>query len=98
VRGKAVAVAVVNNFFWNTVMTFIFPLEIDLIGNAATFFIYAAILAVGIYFIYLRVPETKGLSLEEIEEFFIRGSKMKMSIPLSSEKEPGDDVKLSPQL
>jgi hypothetical protein len=23
---------------------------------------------------------------------------MKMSIPLSSEKEPGDDVKLSPQL
>ena len=32
VRGKAVSLAVVTNFFWNTVMTFFFPVELDFIG------------------------------------------------------------------
>ena len=72
VRGKAVSIAVVTNFFWNTVVSFLFPIEFDLIGSSATFFLFAFILAWGIYFIFLKVPETKGLSLEEIEEFFLR--------------------------
>lgn len=76
VRGKAVSLAVVTNFFWNTVMTFFFPVELDTIGTAATFYIYAAILVGGIYFIFHRVPETKGLSLEEIESFFLRSAKL----------------------
>lgn len=76
VRGKAVSIAVVTNFFWNTVMTFFFPVEIEIIGSSATFYIYALILVGGIYFIFYRVPETKGLSLEEIEDFFLRSSKL----------------------
>jgi sugar porter (SP) family MFS transporter len=76
VRGKAVSIAVVSNFFWNTVMTFAFAVELDYIGAAATFYLYAVILAFGIYFIYKRVPETKGLSLEEIEQYFIRTSRL----------------------
>jgi sugar porter (SP) family MFS transporter len=76
VRGKAVSIAVVTNFFWNTIMTFFFPVELETIGTAATFYVYGVILAFGIYFIYLKVPETKGLSLEEIEDFFLRSSKV----------------------
>ena len=72
VRGKAVSIAVVTNFFWNTVVSFLFPIEFDLIGSSATFFLFAFVLAWGIYFIFLKVPETKGLTLEEIEEFFLR--------------------------
>lgn len=78
VRGKAVSLAVVTNFFWNTVMTFFFPVELSYIGSAPTFFLYAMILVGAIYFIYKRVPETKGLSLEEIEEFFLRSSQVKV--------------------
>ena len=78
VRGKAVSIAVVTNFFWNTVMTFLFPIELDYIGSAPTFFLYAMILLGGIYFIHKRIPETKGLSLEEIEEFFLRSSQVKV--------------------
>jgi sugar porter (SP) family MFS transporter len=88
VRGKAVSIAVVSNFFWNTVMTFAFAVEIDYFGTAATFYLYALILVFGIYFIYKRVPETKGLSLEEIEEYFIRtsrlGVKSSTSMPIES--------------
>jgi MFS family permease len=78
VRGKAVSIAVVTNFFWNTVMTFFFPVELSIIGSASTFYLYAMILVSGIYFINKRVPETKGLSLEEIEEFFMRSSQVKV--------------------
>ena len=75
VRGKAVSIAVVTNFFWNTVVTFLFPVELEYIGSAPTFYVYAGVLIAGIYFIYKRVPETKGMSLEEIEDFFVHSSK-----------------------
>ena len=55
-------------------MTFIFPIELELIGASATFFIYALVLGVGICFIFYKVPETKGLSLEQIEQYFVRAS------------------------
>jgi len=85
VRGKAVSIAVVTNFFWNTLMSFFFPVEIDLIGTAATFYLYAVVLAWGIYFIFLKVPETKGLTLEEIEEFFLRSSKLQIAADLATQ-------------
>jgi len=74
VRGKAVSIAVVTNFFFNAVMAFVFPVELSEIGAAATFFIYGIILAIGIYFIYRYVPETKGFTLEQIEDYFLRQS------------------------
>ena len=78
VRGKAVSIAVVTNFFWNTLMTFFFPIELQFIGSASTFYLYAIILVSGIYFIHKKVPETKGMSLEEIEDFFMRTSQIKV--------------------
>ena len=99
VRGKAVSLAVVTNFFWNTVMTFFFAVEIDYIGTAATFYIYAVVLIGAIYFIYHRVPETKGLSLEQIEEFFLRSSKVAGNdglTDLSVGEKSSADFKLSP--
>ena len=71
-RGKAVSMAVVTNFFFNAIMTLLFALELELIGASLTFFIYGIILAGGMYFMYYRVPETKGLTLEEIEALFLK--------------------------
>jgi MFS family permease len=102
VRGKAVSLAVVTNFFWNTVMTFFFAVELEVIGAAATFYIYAIILVGAVYFIYHRVPETKGLTLEEIEEFFLRSSRVGGSgLDSSASSQIGssvekNDYKLSP--
>jgi MFS family permease len=98
VRGKAVSIAVVTNFFWNTVMTLIFASEIDLIGSSATFAIYGVILIGAIYFIFTRVPETKGLSLEEIEQFFLRSSKVTIHSADPLTEKNSDDFKLSPAI
>mmetsp|Transcript_10113 Transcript_10113/g.13238 ORF Transcript_10113/g.13238 Transcript_10113/m.13238 type:complete len:206 (+) Transcript_10113:1101-1718(+) len=69
-RGKAISIAVVINFFTMTLMTFEFPIEIEYLGTSITFLIFAAIDAYALYFIFKNVPETKGLSLEQIEQFF----------------------------
>ena len=77
-------------------MTFFFPVELEFIGSSATFYLYACILTWGIYFIYYRVPETKGLSLEQIEEFFLRSSLVNSGGSLK--KDMREEVKLVPEL
>eukprot|EP00904_Undaria_pinnatifida_P002460 jgi/Undpi1/12214/HiC_scaffold_5.g01890.m1 len=72
VRGKAISVAVVANFTWNLVVTLVFPTELDIIGSSLTFGVFALIDAYALYFIRKKVPETKGLSLEQIEALFMR--------------------------
>jgi hypothetical protein len=37
------------------------------LGTAGVFWTYAAVCLVGLTFLYFRLPETKGKSLEEIE-------------------------------
>merc|ERR1712224_852985 len=70
VRGQAVSVAVLSNFFWNLVVSFVIPTELAQLGNVPTFGIFAALTALSLLFVYRHVPETKGLSLEEIEALF----------------------------
>lgn len=70
VRGKAVSLAVITNFFWNGVISLIFPTEVALIGPSATFAVYGVILIIAIIFIQRFVPETKGLTLEDITRLF----------------------------
>jgi MFS transporter, SP family, arabinose:H+ symporter len=38
------------------------------LGAAGTFWVYAAICAAGLVYIFLRVPETKNKTLEQIEQ------------------------------
>lgn len=71
VRGKAVSMAVVMNFFWNTVMTLLFPVELEYLGSSLTFFIYLIIICFALYFVNRNVPETKGMTLEQIEAYFV---------------------------
>ncbi len=49
------------------ILTLTFPVLKKGLGRAATFWIYAAICAAGFVFVLLRLPETKGKTLEEIE-------------------------------
>lgn len=69
-RIRAVAISFVG--FVNSGVSFlvqlIFPWELANLGNAVTFFIYGLFAVIGLLIIARLLPETKGKSLEEIEQ------------------------------
>ena len=67
IRGPAVSIAVSALWIACFVLTYTFPVLNQRLQTAGTFWLYSAICLVGLVFIVLRVPETKGKTLEQIE-------------------------------
>lgn len=67
VRGRAESAASVVNWATNFAVSFTFLSLVSLVGRSGTFWIYAGIGVVTLWFILTRVPETKGRSLEDIQ-------------------------------
>ncbi|HEV2493559.1 MAG TPA: sugar porter family MFS transporter [Terriglobia bacterium] len=72
IRGGAMSLAVMSLWIACFVLTYTFPLLNSSLGPAMTFWIYAAVCALGFLFINFRLPETKGKTLEEIERYWGR--------------------------
>ncbi|NXI60900.1 GTR10 protein, partial [Chloroceryle aenea] len=72
IRGRAFAFC--NSFNWaaNLLISLSFLDLIDAIGFSWVFLVYGLMGAMAVIFIYLFVPETKGQSLEEIDQQFSR--------------------------
>ncbi len=67
VRGRAVAAATAVNWFSAWLVSEFFLTLIDTIGTSGTFWLFAAFSAVAFVWVWRKVPETKGRSLEEIQ-------------------------------
>lgn len=67
IRGAAISVAVSALWIACFILTFAFPILKGSIGMAKTFWLYAAVCFAGFVFVWLKVPETKGKTLEQIE-------------------------------
>jgi SP family sugar porter-like MFS transporter len=67
IRGAAMAVATVSLWLASFILAYTFPLLNNLLGASGTFWLYGVICVGGFIFIYRKLPETKGKSLEEIE-------------------------------
>lgn len=70
IRGAAMSVAITALWIASFILTYTFPLFNRAVGAAKTFWIYAAICVAGFLFIKARLPETKGKTLEQIEELW----------------------------
>ncbi|MBM3505440.1 MAG: sugar porter family MFS transporter [Alphaproteobacteria bacterium] len=73
VRGMAMAFVMVANWVSQITIALTFPSLVAYLGPAVTFSIYAVIGVAGFLFCYFNVPETKGLTLEQIEEHWRAG-------------------------
>ncbi|MFB6340830.1 sugar porter family MFS transporter [Saccharicrinis sp. FJH62] len=67
IRGAAMSVATVSLWLASFLLTYTFPLLNKAFNASGTFWVYGLICVAGLIFIYKRLPETKGKSLEEIE-------------------------------
>jgi SP family sugar porter-like MFS transporter len=70
IRGTAMSVATTSLWVASFILTFTFPLLNNALGAAGTFWVYALICLGGFIFVFKKLPETKGKTLEEIEDFF----------------------------
>ena len=67
-RGLGIGVAVFFGWTTNGVLALYFPTLVDGIGITGVFFMFAAIGAIALVFVITQVPETRGRSLESLEE------------------------------
>ena len=72
IRGAAMALATFALWIACFVLTYTFPLLNAGLGAAGTFWVYAGICLMGFVFITLKLPETKGKSLEDIEKELVK--------------------------
>ncbi len=71
IRGAAMSVSVFALWSACFLLTYTFPLLNEGLGTAGTFWIYAAICAGGLLFTIRSLPETKGRTLEELEQALV---------------------------
>lgn len=76
IRGLAMSIAVLSLWAACTALTLTFPILNRTLGPHGTFWLYSAICVVGFLVIALALPETKGKSLEQIEQELLGGSQV----------------------
>lgn len=68
IRGAAMSVAVTALWIACFILTYTFPILNAKLGPSGTFWLYAVICVAGFIYIFVKLPETKGKSLEQIEK------------------------------
>ncbi|MGC8624205.1 MAG: sugar porter family MFS transporter [Phycisphaerae bacterium] len=70
IRGTAISIAVSALWIADFLLTQTFPSLKAAVGNAGAFWLYALICVAGFIFVFTAISETKGKSLEQVEEEF----------------------------
>jgi sugar porter (SP) family MFS transporter len=68
IRGAASSVAIVSLWIAYFILVFTFPILAKYLGTYGPFYLYAVICFAGFLFVRKKVKETKGKTLEELEE------------------------------
>ncbi len=74
VRGSAMGLATLILWFADFVVTLTFPVISDRFHPATAFWLYAAMCAFDLAFMWFFLPETKGRTLEEIERGWLKSA------------------------
>lgn len=75
VRGLCIAICALTFWICDIIVTYTLPVMLNSLGLAGVFGIYAVACFIAWVFVFLKVPETKGMPLEVIIEFFSVGAK-----------------------
>lgn len=71
IRGRAMSLATLSLFLGSTFVTQTYPVLRESIGIGNVFIAYALFMLPAAYFVTKLVPETKGKSLEQIEQYWM---------------------------
>ncbi|KAK7746031.1 hypothetical protein SLS53_002753 [Cytospora paraplurivora] len=71
IRSRGVALSTASNWLWNTIIAVITPYMVNTDeGNlkSSVFFVWGSLCACAFVYSYFLIPETKGLSLEQVDQ------------------------------
>jgi MFS family permease len=71
-RGVAISFVGLINSAVSFGVQLLFPWELQTLGNAVTFLIYGLFALVGLVVVMRILPETKGRTLEQLEQMLIK--------------------------
>jgi MFS transporter, SP family, arabinose:H+ symporter len=71
-RSKAMSVSIVSLWMANFLLILVFPLMLNRLGGAASFLFFDVMCVILLLFIIIKLPETKGKSLEELEKILLK--------------------------
>ena len=71
IRALAISFVGLANIAVSFLVQLLFPWELATLGSAGTFLLFGIFAVIGFVFIWFKVPETKGKSLEELEEMLV---------------------------
>ncbi|KAL2332570.1 hypothetical protein Fmac_020151 [Flemingia macrophylla] len=75
VRGLCIAICALTFWIGDIIVTYTLPVLLNSVGLGGVFGMYAVVCIIAWVFVFLKVPETKGMPLEVIIEFFSVGTK-----------------------
>lgn len=75
VRGLCIAICALTFWICDIIVTYSLPVLLTSVGLSGVFGVYAVVCVISWIFVFLKVPETKGMPLEVITEFFAVGAK-----------------------
>lgn len=88
IRASAVGLCVLFNWLFNMIVALVFPSLLHAWGAGINFLFFAGTTLLAFLFVQRLLPETKGRSLEEIEQDLLRGRparpEAERSVPVSS--------------
>jgi sugar porter (SP) family MFS transporter len=106
IRSRGVGLATASNWLWNCIIAVITPYMVgEDKGNlgAKVFFIWGSLCAICFVYAYFLVPETKGLTLEQVDRMFEestprKSGKWKPTTTFASEMGVNDKGELNPDV
>ncbi|KAF2324809.1 hypothetical protein GH714_017229 [Hevea brasiliensis] len=75
VRGLCIAICALVYWIGDIIVTYTLPVMLTSVGLKGIFIVFAVMCAISWVFVFLKVPETKGMPLEVITEFFAVGAR-----------------------
>ncbi|HOW40061.1 MAG TPA: sugar porter family MFS transporter [Bacteroidales bacterium] len=71
-RSKAMSVSIVSLWLSNFALILVFPMMLNRLGGVTSFLFFDVMCVLLLLFVLIKLPETKGKSLEELESMLVR--------------------------
>jgi len=71
IRGRALAISIMVMWIADTIVGQLTPILLGAVGPGVTFWFFAACCLLSFFVVYRMVPETKGKSLEEVQDLWV---------------------------